>query len=78
MNVSTEDILKIPAGALRFFPCEDGKKLRSARSLVSIIKNETGMPDGVVDYETRKEELETGLHIVIHAMREGDEPILNL
>ena len=51
MNVSVEDIRKIPAGGLRIYPVEDGKKIRSARSLVSQVKNEMGMPEGVVDYE---------------------------
>lgn len=77
MNVSTDDIKNIPPGALRFFPCEDGKKIRSARSLVSIVK-ETGLPEGVVDYELKKFDLETGLHIAIHALREGDTKILML
>ena len=78
MNVSVEDIRNIPAGALRLFPCEDGSKVRSARSLVSIIKNETGMPEGVVDYETKKFELETGLVVGIRALREGDSKFLKL
>lgn len=76
MNVSVEDIRKIPAGALRLFPCEDGRKIRSARSLVSIVKNEMGMPDGVVDYELRKYELEIGLVVGIRALREGDTKML--
>ena len=77
MNVSTEDIKNIPPGALRLFACEDGKKVKSARSLVSIVK-ETGMPDGVVDYELKKFVLETGLHVAIRAMREGDTKFLKL
>lgn len=76
MNVSTEDIRNIPAGALRLFLCEDGCKLRSARSLVSIIKETKSMPEGVVDYETKKFELENGLVFACRAMRDGDEPIL--
>ena len=77
MNVSIEDIKNIPAGAFRLFPCEDGSKIKSARSMVSIVK-ETGMPDGIVDYETRKFVLETGLHFGIRAMRKGDTKILRL
>jgi hypothetical protein len=77
MNVSTDEIRNIPPGALRIFPCEDGRKIKSARSLVSIVK-EAGLPDGVVDYELRKYNLETGLHIVIRALREGDTKILKL
>lgn len=76
MNVSTEDIKNIPAGALRLFPCEDGAKVRSARSLVSIVKEREELPDGVVDYETKKFKTEIGLVFAIRAMREGDEPML--
>lgn len=76
MNVSTEDIKSIPAGAIRLFPCEDGAKIKSARSLVSIVKEREDYPEGVVDYETKKFVLETGLVFAIRAMREGDEPIL--
>ena len=78
MNVSTEDIKSIPAGELRLFPCEDGAKVRSARSLVSIVKERGDFPDGVVNYETKKFELETGLVFAIRAMREGDVPVLNI
>lgn len=77
MNVSTEEIRNIPAGSLRLFPCEDGAKVRSARSLVSIIKESESMQEGVVNYETKKFELETGIVFAIRAMREGDTPILN-
>lgn len=77
MNVTTEDIRNIPAGALQLFPCENGSKVKSARSLVSIVK-ETGMQEGVVNFETRKFVLETGLVFAIRAMREGDTPILNI
>ena len=77
MNVSTKDIKDIPAGALRLFPCEDGAKVRSARSLVSIVKEIGDLPEGVVDYETKKYKLETGLVFAIRAMRDGDTPILN-
>jgi hypothetical protein len=78
MNVSTEDIKNIPAGELKLFPCEDGGKIKSARSLVSIFKERGDFPDGVVNYETKKFELETGLVFAIRAMREGDVPVLNI
>ena len=78
MNVSTKDIRSIPAGALRLFPCEDGKKIKSARSLVSIVKESEDLPEGVVDYETRKFVTEKGLVFAIRALREGDTPVLNL
>lgn len=77
MNVSTEDIKSIPAGALRLFPCEDGAKLRSARSLVSIVKEREDFPEGVVNYETKKFDTEKGLIFAIRAMREGDIPVLS-
>lgn len=76
MNVSTEDIRNIPAGVIRLFPCEGGGNIRSARTLISIIKD-TGLPEGVVDYETQRFKLETGLVLAIRAMREGDTPVLN-
>lgn len=74
MNVTTEDIRNIPPGALRIFPCEDGKKMHSACSLVAFLKR-TEMPEGVVDYETRKE-FETNI-VIIRALRTGDTKILN-
>lgn len=77
MNVTTEEIRKIPPGSLRLFPCEDGGKVRSARSLISIIKETDSMQEGVVNYETKKFELETGLVFAVRAMREGDAPVLN-
>lgn len=76
MNVTTDDIKNIPAGELKLFPCEDGKKIKSARSLVSFVK-ETGFPEGIVDYETKKYETEIGLIFAIRAMRKGDTPVLS-
>lgn len=77
MNVSTEEIKAIRPGDIKLFLCEDGSKIRSARSLVSIVK-EAGMPDGIVDYETRKFELDGDLKIfAIRAMRPDDAPCLN-
>ena len=76
MNVSTEEIKSIPPGALRLFACEDGSKIKSARSLVSIVKEREDFPEGVVDYETKKFVLETGPVFAIRAMREEDYPIL--
>lgn len=75
MNVSTEDIRSIPAGKLKLFPCEDGSKIRSARSLLSIIKESGTFQEGVVDYEGKKFELETGLVFAIRALRPGDTKI---
>lgn len=76
MNVSTEDIKNIPAGSLRLFLCEDGAKIKSARSLVSIVKEREDFPDGVVGYETKKFITEAGPIFAIRALREEDQPIL--
>lgn len=76
MNVSTEDIKKIPAGAIRLFTMENGAKVRSARSLISIVKESEALPEGVVDYETKKFVTERGLVFAIRAMGEGDTPVL--
>lgn len=75
MNVTTEDIRSIPAGKMSLFPCEDGRKIRSARSLMSIIKETNSFQDGVVDYESKKYVLETGLVFAIRALRPGDTKI---
>jgi hypothetical protein len=76
MNVTTEEIKCIPPGVLQLFPCENGAKIRSARSLVSIVK-ESGLPDGVVNYETKKFDTEFGLIFAIRAMGVNDVPVLN-
>lgn len=74
MNVTTEDIRNIRPGTIKPFLCEDAKSLYSACSLVSILKNR-GMPEGVVNYETQKF-FENNI-LLIHAMKEGDEQVLN-
>lgn len=74
MNVSTDDIRNIPPGVLKLFPCEDGRKMRSACSLVTTVKR-TELPKDVVDYETQKF---FDLNIVaIRALGAGDTKILN-
>jgi hypothetical protein len=74
MNVSTDDIRNIPPGALRLFQCEDGKKMRSAASLITTVKR-TELPDGVVDYEHQKF---FDLNIIaLRAMRDCDTRVLN-
>ena len=80
MNVTTEDLRKIKPGSVQPFVCEDGGKMRSACSLISILK-QTGFPDGIVGYETKKffADENDGVNIIlIHAMREGDERVLNV
>ncbi len=79
MNVTTEEIRNIPAGGIRHFICEDGAKVRSARSICSIIKETGTMQDGVVDYDTKKVVLENGIILfVVRAMREGDTKVLSV
>ena len=79
MNVSTEDIRNIKPGTIKPFVCEDGGKMRSACSLISVLK-QTGMPEGVVDYETQKffAEKNDGVNLIlIRPLREGDSRVLN-
>ncbi|MCR5270520.1 MAG: hypothetical protein K6D91_05830 [Prevotella sp.] len=77
MNVTTEKIKAIPAGKIAFFPCEDGAKIRSARSLVSIIKEQGAYQKDVVDYETAKLVINNNLVFVVFAMRDCDVPTLH-
>lgn len=80
MNVTTEDIRKIKPGSLAYFFCEDASKMRSACSLVSIIK-QTGMPDNVVDYETKKlfrKNNHVADVVIIRPLRDGDTKVLNI
>ena len=74
MNVSTVDIKNIKAGTIKPFICKDALAMNSAASLVTRVKR-IGMPEGVIDYETQKF-YETNI-ILIHAMKEGDELVLN-
>ena len=72
MNVKTEDIRNIRPGEVQPFPCENALAMHSACSLVYRLKR-FGMPDGVVDYETKKD---YGNNILmIHALKEGDKKI---
>ncbi len=75
MNVTTEEIKRIKAGTIKPFICEDGKKLQSAATLIGQVKR-LGMPEGVVDYEFQKF-FDDGHIILIHAMKAGDEKVLN-
>lgn len=80
MNVSTDDIRNIKPGTVRPFVCEDGSKMRSACTLISVLK-QTGMPDGVVDYETKKffADKNDGVNLLlIRPLREGDDRVLNI
>lgn len=75
MNVSTEDIKRIKAGQIVPFLCEDARKMQSAATMIGQIKR-LGMPDGVVDYEFQKF-FGTENIILIHALRENEEKVLN-
>ncbi len=80
MNVTTEEIRKIKPGSIAHFFCEDASKMRSACSLVSIIK-QTGMPENVVDYETKKlfrKDNNIADVVIIRPLREGDTKVLNI
>lgn len=74
MNVTTEDIRAIKPGSIKPFVCEDALAINSACSLVTRLKR-IGMPDGVVDYETQKF-YDINI-LLIHAMKEGDDKVLN-
>lgn len=77
MNVTLDDIRNIKPGTVQPFVCEDGKKMRSAASLITTIKR-TEMPDGVADYEHKKfwaDENDGVSIILIHAMRESDPSV---
>ena len=74
MTVSTAEIRGIKPGATEAFIC-DSDKMFSVASTISTIKRK-GCPDGVADYEHKKF-FDKNI-IIIRAMRENDEPILNL
>lgn len=74
MNVTTEEIRAIRPGTIEPFICEDALALNSACSLVTRLKR-VGMPDGVSNYETQK--FYDKNILLIHAMRENDDFILN-
>ena len=73
MSVSVEDIRNIKPGSTEAFNCESGKMYYVATALSTLKRR--GMPDGVVDYEHKK--LFDKNIVIIRAMREGDEPVLN-
>lgn len=73
MTVSAEEIKAIRPGATDAFNC-DADKMYSVATTLSVIKRR-GKPEGVVDYEHKK--LFDKNIIIIRAMRDGDEPMLN-
>lgn len=74
MKVSTDDIRAIKAGTIEPFLCDDTPSMYSVTSLIARLKN-VGMPEGVVDYETQR--FFSKNIILVHAMKEGDEKVLN-
>ena len=74
MCVTTADIKKIKAGSFYPFKCANSAKMQSVASMLSQIKR-LEMPEGVVDYEYQKFFDEN--IIIVHAMKEGEEKVLN-
>lgn len=73
MSVSQEQIRTIKPGMTEAFSCS-GREMFAAATAISTVKR-MGMPEGVVDYEHKKL-FDKGI-IIIRAMGEGDEKILN-
>lgn len=73
MTVTAEEIRGIKPGSTEAFHC-DREKMFSVATTLSTLKRK-GMPEGVADFEHKK--LFDKNIIIIRAMREGDEPILN-
>lgn len=73
MTVTTEEIRNIRPGSTEAFHCDKGKMYAVATSLSTLKRR--GLPEGVADYEHKK--LFDRNIIIIRAMREGDEPVLN-
>lgn len=74
MKISTEDIRNIKPGTIEPFLCDDASAMYSTTSLIARLKN-VGMPEGVVDYEVQR--FFSKNIILVHAMKEGDEKVLN-
>ena len=73
MSITTEEIRKMKPGSIEPFLCNGGEMFSVATTLSKIKR--TGLPEGVVDFEHQKF-FDRGI-IVIHAMREGDQFVLN-
>jgi hypothetical protein len=74
MNVTTEEIKAIKPGSTEAFNC-DVSKMKSLATVLSTLNTFGGRPDGIVFYEHKK--YPTKNIVIIRAMREGDEPLLN-
>lgn len=74
MNVSTAEIKAIKPGTTEAFHC-DATKMPSLATILSDMKKYRKMPDEVVAYEHKK--FPEKNIVIIRAMRENDEPMLN-
>lgn len=72
-NVMTDEIKKIKPGATEAFHCDSSKMYSIATMLTTIQRRD--LPEGVVGYEHKK--LFDKDIIIIRALREGDEKMLN-
>lgn len=73
MKVGIEDIKSIKPGAIEAFNCDSSKMYYVATALSTMKRK--GLPDGIVDYEHKKF-FDKNI-IVVRALRDGDEPVLN-
>lgn len=76
MNVTTEDFKSIRPGHTEVFVCENANKMQSAGVMIARAKR-SELPKGVVDYEYRTEIREGVCIMLIRALREGDQKVLN-
>lgn len=76
MNVTKEKIMEIKPGRTEIFVCEDDGKMQSAISMLSRAKR-SKLPDGIVDYECRTAIQDGVCVMIIRALRESDEKVLN-
>ena len=74
MNVSTDEIKAIKPGCTEAFNC-DKEKMKSLATVLSTLNTFGSRPDDIVLYEHKK--FPSKNIVIVRAMREGDEPILN-
>ena len=75
MAVTLEDIKAIKPGTTEAFNCESGAMFYVATALSTLKRKPEDMPLGIVGYEHKKF-FDKNI-IVIRALREGDEKVLN-
>ena len=74
MNVSTAEIKAIKPGTTEAFNC-DATKMKSLATVLSDLKTFKKLPEGIIAYEHKK--FPERNIVIIRAMRDGDEPMLN-